>query len=405
MPRSDSHPRLLTRRDAAIWIGAFLFVSILLVAIRFTSDDPDSALYAALSARLADGPPDRWIAPEWWGHWNSEGLFREHPIGVFLLPTLVGAAGVPGVQAAYVVGIAMGLACLLMTAWLTARLASPTDGRLSLVLLQLMPVAFIFRIRANHEYPMLLCLLVAIVGLDGVRRSWRWLPVPAIALTAALLVKGVFVVLPILAGVLWIWINPRRETGSAWRAIAAIVVAGVVMLAVAAAYDAMYVRATGETFWMPYWNRQLAPLTLSGPVGGDSRFLANVNFYLLRLLWHPAPWSLALVVAAWRWRGRWRSVLETLPVETRRGLYFCLAFAAASLLMLSPASRFAERYLFSANYAIGACGAIVALSVWPALRRALVRLDDRVPALPALCWLALMLLRLAVGPLLPRISG
>ena len=82
-----------------------------------------------------------------------------------------------------------------------------------------MPVAFIFRIRANHEYPMLVCLLVALVGVDGVRRSWALGSVVAFAgLTAALLVKGVFVVMVADRRGLWTLINPtRREDRSCGR--------------------------------------------------------------------------------------------------------------------------------------------------------------------------------------------
>jgi 4-amino-4-deoxy-L-arabinose transferase-like glycosyltransferase len=395
----------LSRRDAAVWIGGFVLVAALLVFTGFASDDPDSALYAALSARLAEGPPARWIAPEWWGHWDGEGLFREHPIGVLLLPTLLGALGIPGVQAAYIVGMAAGLAYILIIGHLIARISTPIDGRLALVLIQIMPVAFIFRIRANHEYPMLLCLLLTIVGLDGVRRSWRWLPVPAVALTAALLIKGVFVAIPLLAAGLWILCNPRGIAGAAWRPVAACVVAGLTMASAAVAYDALYLQVTGEAFWGPYWDRQLAPLTLSAPVGGESTFLSHLGFYLLRLLWHPAPWSLAMVAAAWRWRRgiarRWRG----LPEAPRRALAFTLLFAGASILLLSPASRFAERYAFSATYATAAAGTVVALHTWPALRRVLAHLDGQLPALPALCWLVLMILRLTLGPYLPRISS
>jgi 4-amino-4-deoxy-L-arabinose transferase-like glycosyltransferase len=398
-------PALLSRRDTIIWIGCFLLVSALLVLTGFASDDPDSALYAALSARLAEGPPSHWIAPEWWGHWNSEGLFREHPVGVLLLPTVLGTLGIPGVQAAYIVGIAAALASILIIGHLIARITSPADGRFALVLLQIMPVAFIFRIRANHEYPMLLCLLLTIVGLDGVRRSWRWLPLPAAALTAALLIKGVFATIPILAAGLWILTNPRRIPGSAWRPIAACGVAALVMAGAAVGYDALYVRVTGEAFWGPYWNRQLAPLTLSGPVGGESTFLSHLGFYGLRLLWHPAPWSVALLAGVWIWRRdlgrRWRA----LPAGARRSLTFTMLFAAGSILLLSPASRFAERYAFSATYAVAAAGTVLALAVWPKVRETLTRLDGVVPALPALCWLVLMILRLTVGPFLPRISS
>jgi 4-amino-4-deoxy-L-arabinose transferase-like glycosyltransferase len=396
---------LLTARELQLWSLAFLTIAVLLVATSFASDDPDSALYATLSARLADGPPARWIAPEWGGQWEMEGLFREHPAGVFLLPTLLGAAGVPTVQAAYIVGIAAGLAALLLVAYLVSRLTSREDGRLILVLLQLMPMASIFRIRANHEYPMLVCLLVALIGIDAARRSWRWWWVTPAALTAALLVKGVFVAIPLIAVGLWMAINPLRVGGPARRGILTAALGLVALVATALVYDRAYVAVTGEPFWGLYWQRQLSPLDVSNPMGGESTFAAHAWFYLVRMAWHPAPWSLALVVAAWQGREglahRWRSASE----GSRRGLIFTLAFAGICVLLLSPASRFAERYTFSANYAIAAAGAIVAARLWPSLPAAVARLDRAVPAFPAACWTALMLLRLVLGPHLPRVSS
>ena len=396
---------LLTRREAAFWAFAFVIVAALIVLSGFASDDPDSALYANVSARLAQEPPHRWIAPEWWGNWESEGLFREHPAGIFWIPTLLGAAGIPAVQASYVVGIGVALACLLILGHVVARATSAKDGRLALVLLQLMPVAFIFRIRANHEYPMLLGLLVLLVATDGVRRSWAWLPVPAAALVAALLVKGVFVVIPLIAVVLWIALNPLRAPGSAWRAVAACGCAFVAMGVTVWLYEQRYLAVTGESFWRVYWARQLEPLTLTAPIDDHTTLLSHAWFYLLRLLWHPAPWSFALIAAAWRLRGSVGRTLAQLPDPARRSLVFAVLFALASIAMLVPASRFAERYPFSAHYAIAAAGVAVALHEWPRLRSAVERLDQAIPALPAVAWAVLMLLRLTVGSLLPRISG
>ena len=99
------------------------------------------------------------------------GYFREHPAGAFLLPAAMNRIGLPAVQGAYVVGVAAGLASLLMMASLIRTFASRDDARAALVLLQLMPVAFIFRIRANHEYPMLVCLLITIAGLVWASRG------------------------------------------------------------------------------------------------------------------------------------------------------------------------------------------------------------------------------------------
>ena len=398
--------QLLSRREIAIWALCFVAVSILLVATAFTSDDPDSALYAALSARLADGPAVRWIAPEWWGEWDSEGLFREHPAGVFLLPTMLAALGVPGVQAAYIVGIGVGLASVVLIALLGARVTtSRADGRLLLVLLQLMPLAFIFRIRANHEYPMLVCLLVAIVGTDAVRRSWRWIWVMPLALCAAVLVKAAFVAIPLLAVGWWTLTNPTRIGQSAWRPIAALLVSAVAVVVMAFAYDVVYMKVAGEGFWGGYWARQMAPLTIGASTAGDTTMVYRLGFYAVRVLWHPAPWSFALIAAWWfhgrRWQARWSAMSPSM----RRGLAFSVAFAVSCVLLLVPASRYAERYIFSANYALAAAGIVVTGYIWPRFRATFDRLDRRVPALPALCWTVLMVLRLVVGPFLPRISS
>jgi 4-amino-4-deoxy-L-arabinose transferase-like glycosyltransferase len=397
-------PRVLRARDVIVWALGFLAISTWLVAAGFESDDPDSALYAALSARLAEGPLSRWIAPEWWGHWDSEGLFREHPAGVFIAPALLGSVGVPGVQAAYIAGMAAALGCLVVLATLVARATSAEHGRLALILLQMMPLAFIFRIRANHEYPMLLCLLGALLGFDAARRSWRWIWVPAVALSAALLIKGVFVAIPLLASALWILVNPLRAPESLTRPAIASVLSVAAMIVIAIGYDALYLRVTGETFWGPYWARQLAPLTLSTPIGGGSTFLHHLWFYTLRVIWHPAPWSFALAAAAWTSRKRLSTAWRQLEPAPRRGLVFTLLFAGASVLLLSTPSRFAERYTFSANYAVATAGVVAALRIWPRLTGSLKQWDDRVVALPALCWMLLMALRLLIGPLLPRIS-
>ena len=396
--------RVVSAREGAAWAAAFLIIAALLVTTRFTSDDPDSALYASISARLSQEPIGRWLAPEWWGFWpeaSMSGLFREHPAGIFLLPAAIARVGIPGEQAAYIVGIAAGLLAVIFAGVLVGRLVDKGTGRAALILLQLMPVAFIFRIRANHEYPMLVCLLALLLALDGVRRSPWWILGVGAALSIALVVKGVFVILILTGAVLWIAIDPLNGRARARQAIA--LCTGLVMMAaVAYVYDAIYVDVTGERFWQGYWARQLGPLRIATPLEGAASLVANALFYLSRLIWLPAPWSLALLAVVWAYRRtlvRW--TIE--PVTARRGLLFALLFAAASVVVLSPSSRFAERYAFSATYVVAAAGIVVAWRHWPQLRSIVERLDSRVPALPVIVWTALMLLRLVLGPLLPRL--
>ena len=396
---------VLAARERLIWAVAFVCIAGLLIATRFTSDDPDSALYASISARLSQEPTHRWLAPEWWGFWPEVGMtgfFREHPAGVFLLPATLARLGMPGEQAAYVVGIGAGLLSVLWCGVLVGRLVNRDAGRAALVLLQLMPVAFIFRIRANHEYPMLACLLLLLLALDGVRRSTWWIAITSVALSMALVIKGVFVILVLAGAVLWIVIDPLNARARR-RQIAALLIGLATMTIVAFVYDAIYLQVTGERFWQAYWARQLGPLRIATPLEGAASLAGNAVFYLTRLIWLPAPWSLALLIVAWRQRSTWTRWWRAADVRIRRGLVFALLFAAASVIVLSPSSRFAERYAFSATYVVAAAGIVAAWFHWPRVQGFLQRLDTRVPALPVVAWTALMLLRLFVGPLLPRL--
>ncbi len=395
-------PGLVSAREGLIWTVGFLLVAAIIVGTGFSSADPDSSLYAGIAERLSQEPLARWVAPEWWGFWpeaHMTGLFREHPAGVFWAPAaLARLAGVPAVQGAYVVGALAGLLSLLLLGVLVDRVASRPDARAVLVLLQVMPVAFIFRIRANHEYPMLLCLLLVIVGLDGLRRSaWQWWLVAA-GITGGLLIKGVFVSLILFGAALWLVADPLR-TGHGirrqWIGLAGAVGAAAL---VAAGYDLLHVRATGEPFWSAYWARQLGPITIMSPWQDAAAVVSRLGFYLTRLLWHPAPWSLALVWLGVRRFGAWRD----LPLRQRRGLAVSLAFVLLAIIVLILPSRYAERYAFSATFVVGTLGAIAARRAWPSLGEGISRLDRFVPALPAVVWTVLAVARLALGPYLPR---
>jgi hypothetical protein len=176
------------------------------------------------------------------------------------------------------------------------------------------------------------------------------------------------------------------------------------MAGVALAYDEAYRAATSEPFWSLYWQRQLGPLGDVGKFDVIFTFARNVLFYLSRILWHPAPWSIALVLAGWRMRGHFTERWRAIPEPGRNGLLFALSFAGLAMLLVSPASRYAERYAFPSTHAIACAGVVSVSQVWPSITAAIARLDRRIPALPALVWLALALLRLGAGSLLPRIS-
>jgi 4-amino-4-deoxy-L-arabinose transferase-like glycosyltransferase len=393
--------QLVGRREPVLWAGALLAAWALLAVTGFVSLDPDSAFYAEMSARLAKGPLAGVIAPEWGGLWNGSGLWQEHPVGIYLLPIALAKLGYPDNQAAFAVGIATGLACLLLLARL-ARDAEPSAGRSALVLLQLVPAAFVFRVRANQEYPMLACLLVMLLALDGTRRSWKWMPAVAAALIAALLVKGVFVLVVLLGGGLWTLLNPLRTPGSIVRPMTALAIGLAAMVVTAFIYDQLYLRAAGTVFWAGYWRRQLGPVADAAPRAGALPLVYHAFFYVAHLAWLSAPWGAGLIAAAIGWVTRWRDAWRAQPAALRGAALFALAFAGTAIVMLSPSGRFAERYLFSPIFITAAIGVAAACRTWPVIPVTVAQIERRVPYLPVLVWLVLIVGRLGLGPLLPR---
>jgi hypothetical protein len=247
---------------------------------------------------------------------------------------------------------------------------------------------------------LLVCILAALVGLDVARRSSWGLLVTTVALSAALLIKGLFVAFPLMAAVSWLATNPTMRTGSVWRPVAALSAALVGLVAVTLVYETLYRHATGESFLLAYWRLQVAPVDIATPGTNLGMLVRHAAFYVSRLLWHPAPWTfIAIGLLGRRGLSWWGG---TSP-QIRRALTFVGLFAGSSVILLSPSGRVAERYVFAATYVVGAAAAVASYRGWGVLRRMVDRADRAVPALPALVWVCLMLSRLAVGPLIPRI--
>ena len=166
---------------------------------------------------------------------------------------------------------------------------------------------------------------------------------------------------------------------------------------VAIAYDAIHAAATSEPFWSILAEAD-GPLTEIGTFDVVLNSARNLLFYISRLVWHPAPWSLALALVAWRMRGNFGAGWRAIPAPARQGLLFAIAFALLATLLVSPVSRYAERYAFPDSHAIACAGVVAVRRAWPSVSDAVMRLDRRIPAFPALVWLALALLRLLPDP-------
>jgi 4-amino-4-deoxy-L-arabinose transferase-like glycosyltransferase len=395
------------RRALAAWLAAAAVSALLLAAVEYRSRDPDSTLYAGISARMSEQPFDRWIVPEWWGYWNLRGPYHEHPIGMFVGPALLARLGYPPEQAAYAVNGLFQVLSFALIAAIGSAVVTSREARALAWLLQLLPIAFVFRIRANQEYTMLAGLLLALYATERARTRPVWTLVMLAGFAWVLFVKGVFALMVPLACGLWLlarssgWADGRR----AWPAAVAVVAMPLAGAVLALGYDAAYREATGTSFLAAYRARQVP----QGALGGDSalaRSAYQLVWYTGRVLWFAFPWSLFALWLTATHRRLWRPPGAAARPDARsrpqEGAWFALATSGCLLLVFSLAHRKADRYIFPVYFLAGAVGAVWAVQHSPRLDAWVQRLDR--PWVPAAVWMVLFLARLATVGKLPEFT-
>jgi 4-amino-4-deoxy-L-arabinose transferase-like glycosyltransferase len=392
---------------AVAWLIAWVIVAALIGASGYSSRDPDSELYAALSSRMSAEPVERWIAPEWWGYWNLDGPYVEHPVGMFVVPAALGRLGYPRWQAAYAVHALYQVAVFVLAMQIAATVIPLSEARALSWLLQLMPIAFVFRVRANQEYAVLAGLLFALSATERARERPVWTAGMVAGFSAVLLVKGVFALMVPLVCALWLIARGRDlddhlRRAPAWLGVVLMPIAGALVIWL---YETAYRHVTGQSFIEIYRTKQVPEGAL---VAGSVlyRIAYTGTWYFSRIVWYGLPWSVPALFMLARHvrRGDWwprqgRSSPDDDRSLARQGAWFALVAGLALAAGFSLAHRKADRYIFPVYFLIGAAGAAAAVRRVPHLARLVDRLDHPWAA-PAI-YVALTVLTLATSGRLP----
>jgi 4-amino-4-deoxy-L-arabinose transferase-like glycosyltransferase len=407
----DGGDRLMCRRSGLVaWVIALAAGVAALAAVGYRTRDADSRLYAEMAARMSEAPAAGWIAPDFPPGWYLSGPFREHPAGLLVPAAALARLGYPAPQAAYALNALYQVLTIVLVQRLAATLVPGLEARALGWLVQLLPIAFTFRIRANHEQALLLCLVAAIYGTERARSRPRFALLTVGGLVGLLLVKGVLAAFgPALCA---LWLLSRRLTASrpepsdrsAWLGLLAGVVA---MGATAVAYEHLYRLATGEPFWSFYLARQLGVAAAAGHATGLLATAGNLAWYLGRVVWFAFPWSLTLLLAAWRARLIRARLAAGGDSSSARGALAGGLFAVATVVLyvglFSLSARRADRYVFPVYTVVGAAGGVAALRASTRLRRLAGALDR--PWVPAAVWAVTFTAHLFAGRLgLPTVK-
>jgi len=385
------------------WISVLVLAAILLVVVNVRAADSDSGLHIAFVERLNNLPMSRWIALEWGGLWGFEGLYREHPIGILIPPLIFSKLGFPASQAPFLANALYQVLSLVIIQNIAATVVPAVGARALSWMLQLIPIAFTYRIRANHEQAVLLLFLVALWSIEKSRKDARWITLLVFSTAAAVLVKGVFVAWLFIGCAAWLLIvrnadedqpgerfsNQVRRDLRAWTGLA---ISFAAVLGVIAGYELLYRRATHESFLAVYISRQIGAAAVAHGSSYVVQKLSNLVFYGGRLLWFAFPGSLAVLATIWQRRR------EPIPSRTQQAFVFSVGMSLLYVVLFSFSDRHADRYIFPAYYLFAACGMMSAAhqSAW--LHRIIERWDQHHQVLTPLLWLILFCLNLASGP-------
>jgi len=407
--------RAAHRVALAAWVVAWLACITILAAVHYTSGDPDSRLYAGISARLVTEPVERWIAPEWWGFWGLTGPYHEHPVGMFVVPALGGRLGYPPEQTAYAINALYQVLSFALIVAIARAVSTPSEARALGWVLQLLPIAFVFRIRANQEYAVLAAWLFALYATERARTRPVWTAGMLAGFCGVLLVKGVFAFMVPVGSVMWLIARGRvvarasdaslgRHPFAAWVGVGLMPFAGVL---ITWGYEIMYLHVTGRSFLETYLARQVpeGALTEGSPAVRTSYSLV---WYLGRLAWFAFPWSLvavwgAAMAAHADGLRTFAPITERAPVDRSwQGVWFAVWTSALLVGAFSLAHRKADRYIFPVYFLLAAPGVVYAIRRWPWMRGIASRLDR--PWVPAAVYTLLFLLRLVTRGKLPEFT-
>jgi hypothetical protein len=402
--RIDAAPGGFGKSAWLAWAAVLVVAAILLIVVNVRAADSDSGLHIGFVERLNTLPVSQWIAPEWWGLWGFQGLYREHPVGILIPPLVLSRLGFPASQAPFLANAIYQVLSLIIIQRIAAAVVPVVEARSLSWMLQLIPIAFTYRIRANHEQAVLLLFLIALWSIEKSRKDARWIALLVFSTVSAVLVKGVFAAWLFIGCAAWLLIirnngfaGPTRRFRNQMqldaRAWVGLLISFASVVGVIAGYEFLYRQATHESFLGEYISRQIGAAAVAKGPSYTVQKLSNLIFYGGRLLWFAFPGSLAVLAAVWK-----RSRHKPVPERTRQAFVFSVVVSLLYVVLFSLSDRHADRYIFPAYYLFAACGMIAAANRSAWLHRILERWDRHHQVFTPLLWLILFCLNLASGP-------
>lgn len=326
-----------------IWPLVVLLFVLLVWSTDFVFRDPDSKLYSNLAQELAARPVSEWVAPYWYGNWDRDELFREHPPGAFYISASLIRLGAPPRQAAGIANFIYYLLSFLCIYGIGQHARNRGVGWAMVWAAFLIPVTLQYIIRGNLEPPLTMATLLGMFCIQRADRSWLARAGFAFGLILAVFFKGMQgTIVAIFAAIYWlVW---TRDSARFFTILGGT----LAMLAICGLFEWAYTTHTGgEEFWFRYMYIQSSSAVKSQSLLTK---LYTLVWYVGRALYFALPWTIFLIAARWR-----RSTTApTYPAD--RIWRWLLVCAVTLILIMAFFERKADRYIFPSFTLIAMAG-------------------------------------------------
>jgi len=366
---------------AVIFSLTFILFCIIISVFPYKYRDSDSSCYSSLSQKLAYQPIQKWCAPQWWGHGGNQGLFQDHPPGIFWLPAILVRLGIKGSVAALCANFFYILLSLYFVFKLAKFWGDDAFAWGAVFGFVLTPLFLQYLIRANQEHPLNLAIVAGIYGLARNRESLRYKILFIAALVFAIFIKGMsMLILSMLAIVYWFLVSRNRKTFSL------IVFAHLIAFGAICLFELWYREITHSSFFEVYLAFQGG--SSIGAIFHPIRRIYSFFWYLARVLWFSLPWVFFLLY------GVLGAKKEKLGLSKDLIIRFLIFGALGIMLVFSLSDRKADRYIFSACVLLSLAGVRVLLKAKPEVGDFIMRQKKRLPAYLSVALIVFTVLRI-----------
>ena len=337
-------------RDVLIWISVVTIFAIVLSKVDYRARENDSRLYTKFLQQISQRPFSKIVEVHWVkSHYmdRTSPYVRDHLIGQFIVPYAMVKLGIDASNALYLFNTIIQIGWLYLLFYLV-RLFTGSSHEDLLLWGMLLPPAWVYALRANHEQPLLFCTLLAIVAGVKLGDNWRWIGLVIVSVLWAFLIKGFgFMMVPIAFGTTFI-INHFKMTTEFWsKLIISIVLVTLSLGLCAYGYEQWFYSLTGESFFEAYWRIQIVGRSLDGNTGFNVLGkLYNSYYYFSRILAYSAPWSLMFLgIVFWK-----RAEFALWWTSNSKLVLSFSIYIIINILIFSLIDRKASRYLFPAYF-------------------------------------------------------